>query len=58
MDKQTFKFWVTRSGELEKDRNKWKEIAKRLANPVHDPNCEYAVKCSYCNALKEVEEIR
>jgi hypothetical protein len=58
MDKQTFKFWVNRSGELDEDRNKWKAIAKRLSIPVHDPNCEYAVKCSYCDALKAVEEIR
>jgi hypothetical protein len=58
MDKITFKFWLDRSGELEEDRNKWKAIAKRLANPLHDPNCEYAVQCSYCDALKEVEKLR
>lgn len=58
MDRVTFKFWVDRSGELEEDRNKWKAIAKRLAVSVHDPNCEYAVQCSYCDALKEVEKLR
>ena len=58
MDKITFKFWLDRSGELEEDRNKWKAIAKRLAVSVHDPNCEYAVQCSYCDALKEVEKLR
>lgn len=56
MDKQTFKFWVTHSGEVEKDRNKWKAIARRLANPFHDPNCEHAAPCSYCDAIKEVDK--
>lgn len=57
MDKATFKFWVTHSGEVEQDRNKWKAIARRLANPVHDPNCEHAAACGYCDALKSVEEL-
>lgn len=56
MDKQTFKFWINRSGELEKDRNKWKHIARRLANPVHDTNCEHAAPCTYCDSVKEVEK--
>ena len=58
MDRVTFKFWVGRASELEKDLIKWKNIAKRLAVSVHDPNCEYAVQCSYCDALKEVEKLR
>lgn len=58
MDKQTFKFWINRSGELEKERKKWMSIARRLSIPVHDTNCEYGVKCGYCDALKSVEEIR
>lgn len=58
MDKPTFKFWMTRSGDLEKERNKWKNIAIRLSSPVHDPNCEYAAPCSYCDAIKEVEKHR
>jgi len=57
MDRVTFKFWVNHSGQLEKDRNKWKAIARRLANPVHDPNCEHAASCGYCDALKSVEEL-
>jgi hypothetical protein len=58
MDKATFKFWTERSSQLEKDRNKWRDIARRLANPVHDDYCEYAAPCTYCQAMKEVDKHR
>ena len=54
MDKPTFIFWVQRSAEMEAERNMWKGVAERLANPVHDPNCEYAASCTYCAALDKV----
>ena len=56
MDRVTFKFWVGRASELEKDLIKWKNIARRLSSPVHDANCEHAAPCTYCNAIKEVEK--
>lgn len=52
----TFKWWIGRSRELEKERNEWRDIAYRLTTPYHDKNCEYAAECSYCQAMKKASD--
>jgi hypothetical protein len=52
MDKSAFEWWSKRVEQLEQERDEWKETARRLSFPHHDPNCEFAAPCSYCSAMK------
>lgn len=58
MDQVTFKFWVEHSARIEKERDMWIGVAKRLVNPLHDANCQYGARCSYCDAVQKVAECR
>jgi hypothetical protein len=46
---------MERSHELEKERDEWIAIAKRVLHPYHDDNCEYSAPCTYCMAVEKVD---
>lgn len=56
MDMPTFRWWISRARGLEEERDEWRAVARRLADPYHDDNCQYGVKCSYCTALEKASK--
>lgn len=56
MDRVTIRFWIDRASEMEKQRDEWISIAKRVLHPYHDDNCEYSAPCTYCAAVEAVNE--